>query len=62
MSCADLTDPNAVGAALEEFDQLGRWTFLEKYGFGEARDCFVHGGLSTPICVGQYDPPHGDVV
>ena len=41
VSYADLTDPRAVEAALEEFDQLGRWTFLEKYGFGEARDYFL---------------------
>ncbi|WP_222273154.1 HNH endonuclease [Modestobacter marinus] len=34
-----------VLAAIREFDQLGRESFLQKFGFGRARDYFVrHGG------------------
>ena len=32
-----LTDRSAVHRALEEFDRLGRDTFLHTYGFGPAR-------------------------
>lgn len=47
MSLKDLTDPNAVLAAIAEFDALGRERFLEKYGFGEARSYFlIHNGRS----------------
>lgn len=38
VSYADLTDRAAVESALEEFDTLGRWTFLDKYGYGAARE------------------------
>ena len=41
MTLADLTDPNAVLASIEECDQLGRTGFLAKYGFREARDYFL---------------------
>ncbi|MEJ1155151.1 hypothetical protein [Microbacterium marmarense] len=41
VSYADLSDPNAIEAALGEFDRLGRWAFLDKYGFGEAREYFL---------------------
>jgi len=41
MSLKDLTDPKAVVAAIEEFDQLGKDGFLDKYGFGVAKDYFV---------------------
>lgn len=41
---ADVTDPNAVLEAIEEFDQLGRERFLEKYGFGESRHYFLQYG------------------
>lgn len=40
-SLSSLTDRNAVEAALDEFDRLGRFTFLEKYGFGEAKEYFL---------------------
>lgn len=40
-SIATLTDRNAVEAALEEFDRVGRFAFLEKYGFGEAKEYFL---------------------
>ena len=36
-----LTDLAAVESALDEFDRLGRAAFLEKYGFGEAREYFL---------------------
>lgn len=38
---ADVTDPNAVLAAIREADELGREHFLKKYGFGESRQCFL---------------------
>jgi hypothetical protein len=37
----DLDDKAAVVAALEEFDRIGRAAFLERYGFGEARQYFI---------------------
>jgi hypothetical protein len=40
-SIETLTDRRAVEGALDEFDRLGRFTFLELYGFGEARDYFL---------------------
>ena len=41
MVLAELTDPAAVTAALDEFDRLGRDAFLRKYGFGRSRNYFV---------------------
>jgi hypothetical protein len=41
MSLAELTRPEAVGAAMDEFDELGRDPFLEKYGYGRAKRYFV---------------------
>ena len=38
MALADLTSRDAVLATIEEFDALGREQFLERYGFGRARD------------------------
>jgi hypothetical protein len=35
---ADLTDPEAVRAAIREYDELGQEAFLDRYGFGAARD------------------------
>lgn len=40
MGLGDLTS-DAVRKALAEFDKLGRDAFLDKYGFGRARDYFV---------------------
>ena len=37
---SDLT-ASAVLRAIEEFDQLGRDAFLEKYGFGKAREYLI---------------------
>jgi len=36
-----LRSPSAVQAALDEFAQLGRTAFLERYGFGKSRDYLV---------------------
>jgi len=45
MSFGDLNSSAAVEAAIEEFDAIGRAAFLDKYGYGEAREYFlVHGG------------------
>jgi hypothetical protein len=41
VSLADLTEPDAVRAAIREFDAIGRDAFLEKYGFGPAREYFL---------------------
>src|SRR5688572_19764625 len=38
---SQLTDRKAVAQALDEFDQLGRDAFLEKYGFGPAQRYFL---------------------
>lgn len=40
MALSDLTS-DAVNAALDEFDSLGREAFLERYGFGPARGYFL---------------------
>ena len=40
MALSDLT-ASAVLRAIEEFDQLGRDAFLEKYGFGKAREYLI---------------------
>ncbi|MGO4155990.1 HNH endonuclease [Cupriavidus sp. YAF13] len=41
MAFTDVNDPAAVLKAVEEFDRTGRDAFLEKYGFGKARDYFL---------------------
>lgn len=38
MGIRTLADPAAVRLALEEFDELGRTAFLEKYGYGRSRE------------------------
>ena len=46
MSKNQLTDPDAVTQALDEFDRLGRESFLAQYGFGPARRYFLlHRGM-----------------
>jgi hypothetical protein len=66
VSYADLTDRNAVESALDEFDSLGRWTFLEKYGYGEAKDYFLvtdEGRYdSKAIFAAAYEAQHGVAV
>lgn len=45
MKLTDLSSPDAVLAAISEFDRIGRDEFLSKYGFGRSREYFVvHGG------------------
>ncbi|MBD3923291.1 hypothetical protein IEZ26_01550 [Nocardioides cavernae] len=44
MSLQDLTSTEAVLAAIEECDKLGRDAFLDRYGFGEARTYFLEYG------------------
>lgn len=41
VSFADLTDREAVKLALDEFDELGRASFLSKYGYDESKDYFL---------------------
>ena len=41
MSLALLTSPEAVNAAMDEYDTLGREAFLAKYGYRPARTYFV---------------------
>jgi hypothetical protein len=41
MALSELTSKEAVEAALDEFDALGRDGFLAKYGFGRSRRYFV---------------------
>lgn len=66
VSYADLTDRNAVESALDEFDRLGRRAFLEKYGYGEARDYFLvtdEGRYdSKAIFAAAYEAQHGVAV
>ena len=38
---SDLSDRAAVLRAMAEFDDLGRETFLKRYGYGPARSYFV---------------------
>lgn len=38
MNLGKLQDPTAVTAAIDEFERLGRTSFLEKYGFGKSRE------------------------
>lgn len=44
MSLSDITSRQAVLGAVEEFDQIGRQAFLNKYGFGQAREYFLDYG------------------
>ena len=45
-----LLSRQAVLTALDEFERLGRSAFLERYGFGEARDYFVVHPVSKGLC------------
>ena len=45
MTLAQLTDRSAVLAAMDEFDRIGRETFLSRYGFRKSRKYFlIHNG------------------
>ncbi|HET9216649.1 MAG TPA: HNH endonuclease signature motif containing protein [Terriglobia bacterium] len=41
MKLSDLTETSAVEKAIAEFDGIGRDAFLEKYGFGRAKNYFL---------------------
>jgi len=41
MTLYDITDPNAIEQAINEFDELGRQAFLDKYGFDEAKTYYL---------------------
>src|SRR5947209_3861029 len=41
MGLSELTSSQAVRAAAQEFDDLGRDTFLRKYGYGPARNYYL---------------------
>jgi hypothetical protein len=66
VSFSDLTDPEAVNAALAEFDAIGRFGFLEKHGFGPAREYFVVTEFgrydSKAIFAVAYEYQHGEAV
>lgn len=51
MSIQHLTSPLPIHAALAEFDRIGRTYFLEKYGFGKAREYM----LRDPVTGRLYD-------
>ena len=66
MELSDLTNRSAVLHAIAEFDQLGRESFLAKYGFGPARSYFlVHNGKRydskaiAGVAVGKQFPASG---
>lgn len=62
-SIESLTDRRAVEEALEEFDRIGRFSFLEKYGFGEAKEYFLVTDTgsydSKAIFAAAYERQHG---
>jgi hypothetical protein len=62
-SIENLTDRQCVEDALDEFDRLGRFGFLEKYGFGEAKEYFLVTELGTydskPIFAAAYERQYG---
>lgn len=49
MSIHNIKDPNAIVAALREYDLLGRTAFLEKYGFGKSREYMLRDARSGKI-------------
>lgn len=63
ISYSELTSRASVGQAIDEFHRIGRSTFLERYGFGPARDYFVQTerGLcdSKAIFAAAYEIEHG---
>jgi len=67
-SLADLTNRQAVLAAIDEFNTLGREAFLDNYGYGPAKEYFLRyeGGYydSKAICgaaVGHQYPDQGSL-
>src|SRR5690242_15097260 len=66
MSLALLTRPDAVHAAMDEYDALGRDAFLAKYGYKPAQSYFVERGgrrydskAIAGAAVGKEHPEHG---
>jgi len=66
MTIALLSKPEAVRAAISEYDQLGRDAFLDKYGFRPARSYFLeHDGrlydskAIVGVAVGKEHPERG---
>ena len=47
---SELQSPAAVQAALDEFTQLGRQAFLQRYGFGPSRDYLVRDPKTGSLC------------
>lgn len=45
-----LKSPAAVQAALDEFAQLGRTAFLQRYGYGKSRDYLVRNPRNGEHC------------
>ena len=45
-----IRSPAAVQAAIDEFVQLGRTKFLERYGFGKSRDFLVRDPKTGTDC------------
>ncbi len=41
MAIQDISDPQAIRAAVAEYDGIGAAAFLSKYGFGRAPSCFL---------------------
>lgn len=49
MGLQDISDASAVLSAMAEYDQLGRTKFLQKYGFGKAREYMLRDPTSGRI-------------
>lgn len=49
MSIHNLKDPQAVVAAIQEYDRLGRTAFLNKYGFGKSREYMLRDASTGKI-------------
>ena len=41
MSVSDIRSLKSILDAVQEYDALGQDAFLEKYGFGPAKSCFL---------------------
>lgn len=45
-----LRNPSSIQRALDQFHQLGRTAFLERYGYGKSRDYLVRDPLTSELC------------
>lgn len=68
MSLDLLTDPSAVHATLDEYDQIGGEAFLARYGYGRSRSYFVvrdgrmyESKAIAGVAVGKQHPEHGSL-